>query len=234
MSTPNVDTREVEKFTRLAHQWWDPQGVMHTLHALNPVRLEYIRARTVLPGARVVDVGCGAGLLSEALAAEGASVSGIDAAATAIEVARLHLHESGMSVDYQHDTAESFAADREGAFDVVTCMELLEHVPDPHSLVSACTSMVKVGGSVFFSTVNRTPQAYTLAILAAEYVLRLLPRGTHSYRRFIRPSELGRWARTCNLQLLDLQGVTYDPLSRRARTTSSTAVNYLAHFRRLR
>jgi len=229
----NADPDELARFGALAQRWWDPEGPSRPLHDLNPVRLDYIRARATLRGARVLDVGCGGGLLSEALAREGASVTAIDLAPEVLEVARLHLLESGLSVDYREVGVEQLAAEQAGRYQVVTCMELLEHVPDPAALLSACVRLLEPGGTLFVSTLNRTPKAWALAVLGAEYVLRLLPRGTHDYTRFIRPSELGAWLRAAGAGLEDLSGLAYDPLQRRARLTGDVSVNYLACARRL-
>lgn len=224
----NVDPRELAKFADLAHSWWDPQGPSRPLHDLNPVRLSYVAGRQALAGARVCDVGCGGGLLSEAMAARGAEVVGIDLGEDVIGVARLHLLESGLAVDYRFIGVEALAASEPASFDAVTCMELLEHVPDPAAVVAACAALLKPGGRLFLSTLNRTPKAFALAVLGAEYLLGLLPRGTHQYARFIRPAELGRWLRAAGMDLEDLSGLRYDPLQRRASLTTDVAVNYLA------
>ena len=230
---PNADPAELARFDAMAGRWWDPDGPSRPLHDLNPVRLEYIRSRVTLAGASVIDVGCGGGLLSEAMAREGAQVTAIDLAPDVLEVARLHLFESGLQVEYLQQDAASIAAERPGRFDVVTCMELLEHVPDPAALLRACAALLKPGGALFASTLNRTPKAYALAVLGAEYVLRLLPRGTHRYAQFIRPSELGAWMRAAGIDLHDLHGLRYDPVGRSARLTDDVSVNYVAYGTRL-
>lgn len=226
-STENVDRSETAKFDRLANRWWDPDGESRPLHDLNPVRLAYVASRVGLRGARVLDVGCGGGLLSEALAAAGAEVTAIDLAPGVLEVARLHLYESNLRVDYREISAEALAAQQPGSFDAITCMEMLEHVPDPGSVIEACSRLLKPGGRWFASTLNRTPQAFALGIVGAEYLLRLLPRGTHHYRQFIKPSEMAAALRAADLMLEDLRGLEYNPLTRRARLVSSVAVNYL-------
>ncbi|MDE2459699.1 MAG: bifunctional 2-polyprenyl-6-hydroxyphenol methylase/3-demethylubiquinol 3-O-methyltransferase UbiG [Gammaproteobacteria bacterium] len=228
----NTDRREISKFDALASRWWDPQGEFRTLHQINPLRLDYIERRTGLKNHKVLDVGCGGGLLAEAMAARGAAVTGIDMAEESLAVARLHLHESGLQVDYRKTSAESLAAEAPAQFDVVTCMEMLEHVPDPESIVRACATLVSPGGQVFFSTLNRKPKAFLLAILAAEYALRLVPRGTHEYARFIRPSELDQWARCAGLELLGSAGLHYNPLTRVYHLGGNLDVNYFLHFRR--
>ncbi len=230
--TENVDPREVAKFEKLAARWWDPAGECKPLHDINPLRLHFIAGYVDLSGTRVVDVGCGGGILSEALAQRGAQVTGIDMAGASLSVARLHLAENGIAVDYRQSTAESFAAGQPGAFDVVTCMELLEHVPDPVSLVAACAALVRPGGHVFFSTINRNPKAYLLAVIGAEYLLNMLPKGTHDYRRFVRPSELGAWSRQAGLSLETLGGIGFNPLTRRYSLNNDVDVNYLACFRK--
>lgn len=228
MSTVNVDRTETAKFDRLASRWWDPDGESRPLHDLNPVRLGYVAERSALKGARALDVGCGGGLLSEALARAGADVTAIDLAPGVLDVARLHLHESGLSVDYREIAVEALAAEMPAAFDVVTCMEMLEHVPDPASVIRACATLLKPGGRLFLSTLNRTPLAFGVAILGAEHVMRLLPRGTHHYAQFIKPSEIAAELRAAGLVLDDLSGIAYNPLTRRAWLTGSVAVNYLA------
>jgi len=224
----NVDRGETAKFDRLAARWWDPDGESRPLHDLNPVRLAYVAERVALRGARVLDLGCGGGLLSEALARAGAEVTAIDLASNVLEVARLHLFESGLRVDYREISAEALAQERPASFDAVTCMEMLEHVPDPGSVIDACARLLKPGGKLFLSTLNRTPAAFALAIVGAEYLARLLPRGTHDYAKFIRPSELSAALRDAGLDLIDLRGLGYNPLTRRAQLTASVAVNYLA------
>jgi 2-polyprenyl-6-hydroxyphenyl methylase/3-demethylubiquinone-9 3-methyltransferase len=228
VSAANVDASETAKFDRLASRWWDPDGESRPLHDLNPVRLAYIADRTVLKAARALDVGCGGGLLSEALARAGSEVTTIDLAPSVLEVARLHLHESGVAVDYREVAVEALAAEMPGAFDVVACMEMLEHVPDPGSVIRACAILLKPGGKLFLSTLNRTPLAFGAAILGAEHVLRLLPRGTHHYAQFIKPSEIAGDLRASGLVLDDLSGIAYNPLTRKAWLTPSVAVNYLA------
>jgi len=224
----NFRQSELDKFAALANRWWDPKGPQKALHALNPVRLGYVADRVALRGAKVLDVGCGGGLLSEALARAGADVTAIDLAADLIKVAKLHGLESGVKVDYRVQPVETLAAEQPGAFDAVTCMEMLEHVPDPGAILSACASLLKPGGRLFVSTLNRTPAAFALAIVGAEYVARLLPRGTHQYRDFIRPSELGAWLRESGLQLEDVSGLVYEPWRDAARISRRTEVNYLA------
>ena len=228
MSAPNVNASETAKFDRLAARWWDPDGESRPLHDLNPARLNYVAGRVVLKGARVLDVGCGGGILSESLAQAGALVTGIDLAPRVLEVARLHLHESGRHVDYREISVEALAAELPAAFDAITCMEMLEHVPDPGSVVAACAALLKPGGRLFLSTLNRTPQAFAAAIAGAEYLLKLLPRGTHHHARFIRPSELAAALRDAGLELEDLSGLAYNPFSRRAHVVKNTQVNYLA------
>jgi 2-polyprenyl-6-hydroxyphenyl methylase/3-demethylubiquinone-9 3-methyltransferase len=232
MTATNVDPAEVKKFEQMAARWWDPQGEQRALHDLNPVRLGYVKQFMKLSGARVVDVGCGAGLLSEALAAEGAEVTGIDLAAKLIKVARLHRHESGLEVDYQLSSAEDLAQAQPEAFDALVCMEMLEHVPDPAGVVAACAELVRPGGLCVFSTINRTAKAFALAVVGAEYVMGLLPRGTHEYGRFIRPSELARAARQAGLEFQDLRGMHYDPFKRKAWLAEDVSVNYLACYRK--
>lgn len=228
MNHVNVDPAEVARFDRLASRWWDPDGESRPLHDLNPVRLQWIAERATLAGAQVLDVGCGGGLLSEALARAGAQVTAIDLAPAVLEVARLHLLESGLQVDYRQISAEALALEMPGQFDVVTCLELLEHVPDPASTVAACAALLRPGGRLFVSTLNRTPKAFAAAIVGAEHLMKLLPRGTHSYAQFIRPAELDRSLRACGMQLAELAGIAYNPFSRRARITGNVDINYLA------
>jgi 2-polyprenyl-6-hydroxyphenyl methylase / 3-demethylubiquinone-9 3-methyltransferase len=228
-SSPNMDPREVAKFDDLAHRWWDPQGEFRPLHEINPLRLDYVERRMPLADARVLDVGCGGGILAESMARRGAQVTGIDMAAAPLEVARMHLHESGLEVDYRQVPVEELADGMPGAFDVVTCMEMLEHVPDPASVVDACARLVRPGGHVFFSTINRNPKSFLFAIVGAEYLLRLLPRGTHEYARFIRPSELTAWARAAGLEIRHIGGLGYNPLTGEYRLVDDVQVNYLMH-----
>ena len=233
-TAPNVDHAEVGKFEELASRWWDPNSEFKPLHDINPLRLDYIdRIAGGLGGRKVLDVGCGGGILAESMAARGADVTGIDMGAAPLEVARLHLLESGQQVDYRKIPAEELATECPDAFDVVTCMEMLEHVPDPASIVRACATLVRPGGHVFFSTINRNPKSYLFAIIGAEYVLRMLPRGTHDFAKFIRPSELGRWSREAGLESLDLTGMTYNPLTGVYKLEPGDVdVNYLVATRR--
>lgn len=224
----NFRQSELDKFGALAHRWWDPDGPQKALHALNPPRLAYVAERVALNGSRVLDVGCGGGLLSEALAQAGAQVTAIDLAPDLVKIARLHGLESGVKVDYRVQSVEALATEQPGAFDAVACMEMLEHVPDPGAIVAACAALLKPGGRLFVSTLNRTPAAFALAIVGAEYIARLLPKGTHQYRDFIRPSELAAWLREAGLELEDVSGLTYEPWRNAARLTTRTDVNYLA------
>ena len=224
----NFDQAELDKFGALANRWWDPEGPQKALHALNPVRLQYVKQRVTLRDATVLDVGCGGGLLSEALAKEGAKVTALDLAPELIKVAKLHRLESGVAVDYRLQSVEALAAEQPGSFDAITCMEMLEHVPDPSAIIAACASLLKPGGQLFLSTLNRTPAAFALAIVGAEYVARLLPKGTHQYQDFIKPAELAAWLRAADLQLQDVSGLAYEPWRNGARLISRTDVNYLA------
>ena len=228
----NVDPAEVAKFEELASRWWDPHSEFKPLHDINPLRVDYIDRLAALADKDVLDVGCGGGILSEAMARHGARVTGIDMGEAPLGVARLHQYESGVEVDYRHGTAEQLAAERPASFDVVTCLEMLEHVPDPGSVINACSQLVKPGGRVFFSTINRNPKSYLFAIVGAEYLLRMLPRGTHDYRKFIRPSELDEWARQAGLELDDLTGMSYNPLTGEYRLGRDVDVNYLAAYTR--
>ena len=224
----NVDAQELAKFSALAHRWWDPHSEFRPLHEINPLRLDWIESMAPVRGQQVVDVGCGGGILAEAMAQRGATVTGIDLAAKPLGVARLHALESGVTgLEYREISAEALAAEQPGRYDIVTCMEMLEHVPDPASTVGACATLVKPGGWVFFSTINRNPKSFLFAVVGAEYVLRLLPRGTHEYARFIRPSELARHCRAARLELEATQGMTYNPLTRRYTLQPDTSVNYL-------
>lgn len=228
----NADSGELAHFGALASRWWDPDGEFRTLHHLNPARMAFIAKHATLKGAQAVDVGCGGGILAEAMAAAGARVTGIDLAAPLLEVARLHGMESGIRADYREVAVEDFAAENAGAFDLVTCMEMLEHVPDPGSVISACARLLRPGGTACFSTLSRTPKAYLLAIVGAEYLSNLVPRGTHDYARFIRPSELDAWARRAGLSLIESAGMQYDPWRKRARLSTDLSVNYLAAYRK--
>ena len=228
----NFDPAELSKFDGAAPRWWDPDGEFRPLHDLNPARLDYIDARAGSAGKRVRDVGCGGGLLAEGMARRGATVTGIDLAPGAIEVARLHALESGIRIDYRLQAVETLAESESGSYDLVTCLEMLEHVPDPAAILAGIAGLVRPGGDVVFSTINRNPKSFALAIVGAEYLFRLLPKGTHQYARLIRPSELARWAREAGLEIADLAGLAYNPATRKARVSPDTSVNYLAHFKR--
>ncbi len=223
----NVDATEIDKFSELAHRWWDPNSEFKPLHDINPLRLDWIDQHAQLAGKRVIDVGCGGGILSESMADKGATVTGIDLGEKALKVARLHLLESGRKVDYRHIAAEAMAAENPAAFDAVTCMEMLEHVPSPASIVQACAQLAKPGGWVFFSTLNRNAKSYAFAVLGAEYLLKMLPRGTHDYAKFIKPAELAGFARGAGLEVVDLVGMTYNPLTRVYALENDAGVNYL-------
>ena len=225
----NADQNELDKFSQLAHRWWDPNSEFKPLHDINPLRLAWIDSHAGISGKTILDVGCGGGILSESMAQRGATVTGIDLSDKALGVAKLHLLESGNKVDYQKSSAEEFADQAPGSFDVVTCMEMLEHVPNPASIISACSVLVKPGGHVFFSTINRNAKDYLLAVVGAEYVLKMLPKGTHDYAKFIKPSELSRWAKSALLEPDELIGMTYNPLSQRYSLGHDTDVNYLLH-----
>ncbi|MBZ5487881.1 bifunctional 2-polyprenyl-6-hydroxyphenol methylase/3-demethylubiquinol 3-O-methyltransferase UbiG [Halomonas aquamarina] len=230
----NVDVAEVAKFEALASRWWDPKSEFKPLHDINPLRLDFIDARAGLAGKKVLDVGCGGGILSESMAHRGATVTGIDLGEAPLGVARLHAEEKGVAVEYRNVSVEALAAEQPGHFDVVTCMEMLEHVPDPASVIRACCALVRPGGYVFFSTLNRTPKSYAFAILGAEYVLKLLPRGTHDYAKFIRPSEMAAWSRDAGLQVREQTGLTYNPLTRRYRLVANdVSVNYMMYCRKV-
>ena len=230
MPVMNADPLELQKFSDLAHRWWDPTSEFRPLHEINPLRLEWINALAPLAGKRVLDVGCGGGILAEAIAKKGANVKGIDLSEKALKVAELHSLESEVQVSYELIAAEALAAREAGQYDVVTCMEMLEHVPDPSAIVQACATLVKPGGRLFFSTLNRNPKSYLFAIIGAEYMLRLLPRGTHDYAKFIKPAELSQFARNANLEVQALKGMTYNPLTKIYSLNHDTDVNYLMAF----
>ena len=224
----NADPQELAKFSDLAHRWWDADSEFRPLHQINPLRLDWIDSLVTLAGKRVLDIGCGGGILSDSMARRGASVLGIDLASKPLKVAQLHALEAGTeNVDYREIAAETLAAEAPKSFDVVTCMEMLEHVPDPSSIVSACAALVKPGGWVFFSTINRNVKSFAFAIVAAEHILKLLPKGTHEYAKFIRPSQLAQWCRNSGLDLVDTQGMEYNPITRRYCLSVNTSVNYL-------
>ena len=226
-TTSNSDPAELAKFSQLAHRWWDPQGEFRPLHEINPLRLAWIERQAPLEARDALDVGCGGGILAEAMARRGARVTGIDLAEKPLKVAQLHLLESRLEVRYELASAEEYAARHAGGFDVLTCMEMLEHVPDPASAVAACARLLRPGGRAIFSTINRNPKAYLFAVIGAEYVLNLLPKGTHDYARFIRPSELAQWCRASGLRILEMTGMQYNPLTRRYRLGPDCDVNYL-------
>ena len=229
----NVDPQELAKFSEMAHRWWDPSSEFRPLHEMNPLRLEWIESLAGLPGKHVLDVGCGGGILAEAMARRAAQVMGIDLAAKPLGGARLHALESGVeNIEYREVAAEALAAEQPQTYDIVTCMEMLEHVPEPASVVQACSTLVRPGGWVFFSTLNRNAKSFLLGIVGAEYLLRLLPRGTHEYARFIRPSELARWCRDAGLDLEISRGMEYNPITHRFRLSDDTSVNYLFACRR--
>ncbi len=223
----NVDKAEIKKFEELAHRWWDPNSEFKPLHEINPLRLEFIDQTVKLAGKKVLDVGCGGGILTESMAQRGAIVSGIDMGEAPLEVARLHLLESGLDIDYKRIPAEQLAAEQPESYDVVTCMEMLEHVPDPSSIINACAKLAKPGGHLFFSTLNRNPKAYLFAIVAAEYLLKLLPKGTHEFSKFIRPAELDGWARAAELETNEITGLVYNPFSQKYSLGPDISVNYM-------
>jgi len=225
----NVDPAEIAKFEAMAHRWWDPHGDFRPLHDVNPCRLDYINSKSPLKGLRVIDIGCGGGILSEAMARHGATVTGIDMGDAPLQVARLHALEAGVELTYVQDTAENFAASHPGVFDTVTCLEMLEHVPDICSTIAACAALVRSGGNIVFSTINRHPEAYVLLILGAEYIANILPRGTHDYARFIRPSELAAACRAAGLEVRQITGMRYHPLTRQATLSGNVRANYLVH-----
>jgi 2-polyprenyl-6-hydroxyphenyl methylase/3-demethylubiquinone-9 3-methyltransferase len=229
-TTHNVDADEIEKFEKLASRWWDPNSEFKPLHDINPLRLDYIDRLAPLKDRKVIDIGCGGGLLTEAMAKRGAHVIGIDMGKAPLTIARLHQHESELEIDYRQTTAEQMAATESGSFDTVTCLEMLEHVPDPAAVIAACAQLIKGDGRVFLSTINRNPKAYLFAVIGAEYLLQLLPKGTHDYSKFIRPSEMEKWARAAGLQMTDLTGMSYNLLTREYKLGSDVSVNYLACF----
>ncbi len=228
-SSVNVDEAEIAKFSELASRWWDPESEFKPLHQINPLRLDFIDERSKLDGMKIVDIGCGGGILSESMALRGALVTGIDMGEAPLNVARLHALENKVDIEYQKITAEDFAVKNKGKFDIVTCMELLEHVPDPSSVIQACSDLVKPGGHVYFSTLNRNPKSFLMAIVGAEYVLNLLPKGTHQYEKFIRPSELNRWSESAGLTTSELIGMHYNPLFQTYSLGSGLDVNYIMH-----
>lgn len=225
----NIDPNEIARFEALATRWWDPESEFRTLHQINPLRLEFINQRAPLENKKVLDVGCGGGILAESMAREGARVTGIDMGEKPLSVARLHLKESGLDIDYQLTTAEALAEEESESFDIITCMEMVEHVPDPASVINACSQLVKPGGDLFFSTLNRTPKAWLFAIVGAEYLLNLLPRGTHTYEKFVRPSELESWARASGLNMREITGMHYNPITDHYWLAPGVEVNYLVH-----
>jgi len=229
----NVDQSEIAKFSALAHRWWDQNSEFKPLHAINPLRLGWIKSFVELNGKRALDVGCGGGILAEALAQSGAQTTGIDLSEKALKVAELHALESGAQVNYQSISAEALALTEPASFDVVTCMEMLEHVPDPASVVNACAALAKPGATLFFSTLNRNPKSYLFAIIGAEYLLRLLPKGTHDYRKFITPSELGHFVRDAGLEIIGIKGLGYNPITQIYSLTNDTTVNYLIATRKV-
>lgn len=229
-STPNVDPNEIRKFEELAYRWWDTESEFKPLHDINPLRLNYIDDRASIKGKQVIDVGCGGGILAESMARRGATVIGIDMGEAPLSVAQMHALESQIAVDYQQITAEDMAAQHAGQFDVVTCMEMLEHVPDPASVIAACAQMVKPNGHVFFSSINRNPKAFLMAIVGAEYIMNMLPKGTHEYGKFIKPSELEKAARSVGLKLRNITGLTYNPIFQSYRLSPDVDVNYMMHF----
>jgi 2-polyprenyl-6-hydroxyphenyl methylase / 3-demethylubiquinone-9 3-methyltransferase len=233
-TSSNHDPAEIARFDANAQRWWDAQGEFRPLHEINPVRVAYIDDHAPLKGKRVLDVGCGGGLAAEGMAKLGARATGIDLGETTIEVARLHALESGLDIDYRRESAESHAAQHAGRYDVVTCLEMLEHVPDPPSVIRSLATLVKPGGDVFFSTINRNLKAYLLAVVGAEYVMRLLTPGTHTYERFIKPSELARWSRGAGLDVMDVAGIEYNPLTHRCAMSDDPSVNYMMHLRRVK
>ncbi|MFM1806335.1 MAG: hypothetical protein RL212_594 [Pseudomonadota bacterium] len=223
----NADQTEIEKFSALAHRWWDPTSEFKPLHAINPLRLDWIQKHAEISGKKVLDVGCGGGILTESMAKAGAQAKGIDLSEKALKVADLHSLESGVAVQYEYISAENLAAKEAGQYDVVTCMEMLEHVPDPLSIIKACSQLVKPGGKVFFSTLNRNPKSYLLAIIGAEYILQMLPKGTHDYKKFIKPSELGEFLREAGLEMNEIIGLSYNPITQVYSLGRDTDVNYL-------
>jgi 2-polyprenyl-6-hydroxyphenyl methylase/3-demethylubiquinone-9 3-methyltransferase len=228
-TTENIDRAELAKFEAIASRWWDPESEFRPLHDINPLRLNYIDERCNLNGKTVIDIGCGGGILSESMARRGAHVTGIDMGEAPLAVAKLHKLESGVEVNYLHSTAEAIAEQTPQAYDIVTCLEMLEHVPDPASVIKACAKLVKPGGHVFFSTINRNPKSFVFAIVGAEYVLNLLPKGTHDYKKLIRPSELSEWSRAARLSVKDVTGMTYNPFMKRYKLGRDTSVNSLIH-----
>jgi len=225
----NIDRAELAKFEAIASRWWDPESEFRPLHDINPLRLNYIDERCSLNGKTVIDIGCGGGILSESMAKRGAHVTGIDMGEAPLAVAKLHKLESGVEVNYLHSTAEAFAEQKPESYDIVTCLEMLEHVPDPASVIKACAKLVKPGGHVFFSTINRNPKSFVFAIVGAEYVLNMLPKGTHDYKKLIRPSELSEWSRAARLSVTDVSGMTYNPFMKRYKLGRDASVNYLIH-----
>lgn len=225
----NIDRAELAKFEAIASKWWDPESEFRPLHDINPLRLNYIDERCSLNGKTVIDIGCGGGILSESMAKRGANVTGIDMGEAPLAVAKLHKLESGVEVNYLHSTAEAFAEQKPESYDIVTCLEMLEHVPDPASVIKACAKLVKPGGHVFFSTINRNPKSFVFAIVGAEYVLNLLPKGTHDYKKLIRPSELSEWSRAARLSVTEVSGMTYNPFMKRYKLGRDASVNYLIH-----
>jgi 2-polyprenyl-6-hydroxyphenyl methylase/3-demethylubiquinone-9 3-methyltransferase len=225
----NVDQEELDKFASLASRWWDPEGALKTLHQINPLRLGYIQSKVDLAGKSVIDIGCGAGILTESMALAGAIATGLDLNQPLIDAAKLHQIETGTNIEYLTISAEAIAAERGQQYDVVTCLEMLEHVPDPVSIVNACAALTKPGGHIFFSTINRNPKSYLFAIIGAEYVLQMLPKNTHDYRKFIRPSELGGWARLAGLVTSSMTGIHYNPFSKQFSMNDDVSVNYLLH-----